>query len=478
MSREIFVVPAFGQGHLLPCLELCKHLAASLNFKIVLVIFSDLSSSIPASLRHENPLIEVAQIQSPPQSFSHPFHKMHNDQIQLSLGLESLLSSRTQSLPVCAIVDVLLVMGWTSQVFKKFQVATVGFFTSGACSTAMEYATWKAHPIDLKPGELRLIPGLPEQMALTVSDIKRRPHGGPQGGGGVGGSKKFGPPNPGERPPWVDDTEDSIALIINTCDDLERPFIEYVANEIRKPVWGIGPLLPQKYWESAGSILHDREIRSNRGSTVTEDQVMDWLDSKAERSVIYISFGSELGPTMEEYPHLAAAIEAWTGPFIWVIQPGSGRPGPPGTVKAEEGYFPHGLDKKVGERGLIIRGWAPQLLILSHPSTGGFLSHCGWNSTVEAIGRGVPFLAWPIRGDQYYDAKLVVSYLKMGYMVSDDMSKMITDDNVIQGIHRLMGDDEVKRRADIIRSKFVHGFPASSLLALGAFKDFINQRLA
>jgi hypothetical protein len=181
---------------------------------------------------------------------------------------------------------------------------------------------------------------------------------------------------------------------------------------------------------------------------------------------------------MEEYMELAQALESCEQPFIWVVQPGSGRPGPPrfvGKLEAEEGYFPHGLDKRVGNRGLIISGWAPQLLILSHKSTGGFLSHCGWNSTVEAIGRGVPLLAWPIRGDQYHDAKLVVSHLRVGYMVSDDLSKRVTKDDIVVGIQRLMCDEEIKNNAEVVSAKFQNGFPRSSVAALYAFKDCINK---
>lgn len=396
-------------------------------------------------------------------------------------------------------------MSWTAEIFKKFDIPTVAFFTSGACSAAMEYAIWKAQPLDIKPGEVRLLPGLPEEMALTYSDMKNRPHGPPPGppgsgsgfpppgppGPGMGfsppgpppggpGSRKRGPPKLGDPPPWVEEVEGSLAMMINTCEDLERPFIDYIANQKGIPVWGVGPLLPEQYWKSAGSILHDREFRTNRRSNVTEDEVIQWLDSKSRGSVLYIAFGTEVGPTAEEYLQLAEALEESTRPFIWVIQPGSGRPGPPpgqpgGDEVKEEGYFPHELESRVAERGLIIRGWAPQLLILSHPSTGGFLSHCGWNSTVEAIGRGVPFLVWPIRGDQHYDAMLVVKYLKIGYMVSEDLSEKIDKEEIVRGIEKLMGDEDIKRRAVARGAIFQHGFPPASMAALDAFRDLINQ---
>ncbi|KAK4252665.1 hypothetical protein QN277_014410 [Acacia crassicarpa] len=497
MSAEIFVVPFFGQGHLFPCMELCKHIS-SRNFKVSLVISSDLASSVPSSLR-DYPLVQIHEVSSSdvmppsePGSQSYPLHPHDRLHSQIALGIEKLLSDcPSSSRPVCAILDVM--MNWLSDSFQKFQVPTVAFFTSGAGSIALEYAIGKVNPEDLKPSEIRLLPGLPDDVALTPSDLKRRPsdHPPPLVGGGpppdVGaGPRMRGPPKPGDHPPFLEHARKTNATMINTCDDLERPFIEYIAKQTGKPVWGVGPLVPDHYWKSAGSIIHDRLVRTNRRSNATEDEVIQWLDSKQRGSVLYVSFGTEVGPTMEEYPQLAAALDSSDRPFIWVIQPNAGKSGPPrplvskqpgSHVEEEEGggYFPHGLDSRVGARGLIICGWAPQLLILSHPSTGGFLSHCGWNSTVEAIGRGVPFLVWPIRGDQYYDAKLVVDHFKVGYMISDDLSQMVKKDNIVKGIERLMNDKDMKSRADSLSTMFQNGFPRSSEAALDAFIRYINQ---
>ncbi|PSR91707.1 UDP-glycosyltransferase [Actinidia chinensis var. chinensis] len=578
---EIYILPFFGQGHLFPCIELCKHLA-SRNYKITLFMSSNPSSSVPSSLRH-HPLLEITQVSAaqgplppPPEFFpgsvpvpvSNPFHSHHQ---QMGRDIETFLSERVNgpARPVCAVLDVM--MSWSKEIFVKFDIPTAAFFTSGACSAAMEYGTWKAQVNDMKPGEIRVIPELPEEMAVAYLDIERRPRGpphpGPNGGppgqpgprllgldggpsdrpgpglhgppGGPGGPPvpghqppwmadvdgsitmlintcddrdggppgqpgprllgldggpsdrpgpglhgppggPGGPPVPGHQPPWMADVDGSITMLINTCDDLEHPFIEYLANRIGKPVWGVGPLLPEKYWKSAGSVFHDHEIRAaNRESNYTEDEVNQWLDLKPRGSVVYVSFGSEVGPTLEEYVQLAGALGESKWPFIWVIQHGSGRHGPPqpSSDPSEEGYYPHGLDTKVGDRGLIIRGWAPQLMILSHPSTGGFLSHCGWNSTVEAIGRGVPLLAWPIRGDQFFNAKLVVQHLKVGYMVSSGGDKVVEKDIVV-GIERLVTDKEVHKRAVALGGKFKHGFPASSEAALDNFINFISQKSA
>ena len=127
----------------------------------------------------------------------------------------------------------------------------------------------------------------------------------------------------------------------------------------------MGPLLPEKYWQSSYSLIGDPVIGEQEGGSNSREQgVIQWLDTKPRGSVLYVAFGSEVRP------------------FIWDVQHDKDhRPDP-------------GLQKRGGNRGLIVYGWAPQLMILSHESTGGFLSHCGWNSTMEAIGRGVPVLAW------------------------------------------------------------------------------------
>ncbi|KAL3497963.1 hypothetical protein ACH5RR_040695 [Cinchona calisaya] len=427
-----------------------------------------------------------------------PNQPPHHHHHEMGSGLEAFLSQKCsgsgQTRPVCAVLDVM--MSSNSEFFVKFAIPTVSLFTSGACSAAMEYASLKAHVDDMKPGETRKFDGLPEEMESSYSDLKRQQHHGPRrhdGGNtscppadGPDGPIKFGRPDGEFRPPgqkrfgppkWLDEVEDSTALLFNTSDDLEHLFIKYIANQIDKPVYGIGPLLPEQYWKSSGSIVHDGEVRSNRESNYTEDQVIQWLDSKPHQSVIFVSFGSEVGPSLEEYVELADALGELNRPFIWAIQPGSGRSGPPPGFMGgepslkEEGYYPHGLKEKVGDRGLIIKGWAPQLLILSHPALGGFLSHCGWNSTVESIGRGVPILAWPIRGDQFHNAKLVVNHLRVGHLLltGDDPAQLVKKDNIMQGIDLLLDDREVYNRALALRCKFKDGFPASSKAALESF---------
>lgn len=465
--REIFVVSAAGQGHLQPCTQLCNHLN-SRNYQTTLVVPS--SAAIPSSsFTRQNPLAKILHLTASPglpRPRLDPLHHKAAQELHHHLADISIIPD--MPLPLCAIVD--FQMGWTKEVFWKFHVPVIGFFTFGSCAAAMEWGAWKVRAGDIRPDELRLIPGLPDHMAFTISDIKRRPAGPPRGDANrpPGGGGEGGPPKPGDRPPWVPEIEGSVALMFNTRDFLERPFIEYMKTQMGVPVWGVGPLLPETYWKPSDSLLlPDRPMKPHhcRQSNYTEEDVARWLDSKPHGSVLYVAFGSEVGPTVEEHPHLASALEESTRPFIWVIQSGSG-----------DGYYPEGLNSKAGERCLIICGWAPQVLILSHKSTGGFLSHCGWNSTVEAIGRGVPILGWPIRGDQVYNAKLVAKHLKVGYGVCEDFTEMVKKEDIVEGIERLMGDEVVKRQAMEIGKRLEDGFPASSVAALDVFVDFIRPK--
>ncbi|KAI3727987.1 hypothetical protein L6452_16612 [Arctium lappa] len=507
---DIFVLPFLGQGHLFPAMELCKNLSSH-NYNVTLIIPSHLSSSIPSTFSKHSSFLHVVQISvsSPPETADESGSRgnpLHGQNIQMGEGIKSFLSTRSEVRPTCVVIDVM--MSWSKEIFVNHEIPVVSFFTSGAIASAMDYGKWKAEVGDMKPGEIRVIPGLPTELAVTFSDLSRGPRGRPQrpnhrpNDGNIGPPKRMrsgppsgfrgrGPPTPGQKPRWLDEVDGSVALLINTCDHLERLFIDYIAEQTKLPVWGVGPLLPEQFWKSAGSILHDHEMRSNHKSNYTEDQVIEWLESKPCGSVIYISFGSEVGPSIEEYKELAKSLEESEQPFIWVIQPGSGKTGIPRSFlggahtdtdsEEEEGYYPEGLDEKVGKRGLIITGWAPQLLILSHPSTGGFLSHCGWNSTVEAIGRGVPILAWPIRGDQFDNAKLVAKHLKIGHIISsaaneDGRPGKLKKDDIAAGVERLMGDETVRNQAKELGKEFESGFPVSSVNGLGAFVEFISSK--
>ncbi|KAJ0989871.1 hypothetical protein J5N97_008227 [Dioscorea zingiberensis] len=452
MASEILVIPFPHPGHVFPATELANHLAAR-NHRITIFLPSTSSS---VSL---HPLIRI-----------HEFSLPHDLRFPPGLLEEIIIPilARISPRPLYAIVDEM--MAWLFDTCKELEIPAVSFFTSSACSASLGHATSRIPPDELNSGRILTFPGLPDDMALTASDMTHRgPHGGPPPG-----LRREGGPvrDRGPRGRGLAATSSAVAVLINTCDELEKVFLDYLAKEAGKPVWGVGPLLPVRFWDAAGSgSVRDGEVRAKRESSVSEKDVIEWLDRKPRGSVIYVSFGSLVGPTEEELVELAAGLEESNRPFIWVVQTEK-------LVESENGsngYFsPEELASRTKGRGLVIRGWAPQLLILSHVATGGYVCHCGWNSTLEALGCGVPVLTWPVRGDQILNAKLMTNRLKTGLPIKADADAVVTRGDVVNGIEKLMADLEVQKRAASMRTVFSEGFPKSSSASLDAFVNFLS----
>ena len=105
-------------------------------------------------------------------------------------------------------------------------------------------------------------------------------------------------------------------------------------------------------------------------------------------------------------------LEASNQTFIWVVKTAGENLSELNNWLEDEKF-----DERVRGRGLVIKGWAPQTLILSHPSVGGFLTHCGWNSTIEGVCSGLPMITWPLFAEQFLNEKFIVQVLKIGVRI-------------------------------------------------------------
>ncbi|PWZ22471.1 Cinnamate beta-D-glucosyltransferase [Zea mays] len=131
------------------------------------------------------------------------------------------------------------------------------------------------------------------------------------------------------------------------------------------------------------------------------DDCVEWLDAQAPRSMVYASVGSVVRLNAEEVGEMAHGLASTGRPFLWVVRPDT-RP-----------LLPEGFLDSVAGRGTVVP-WSPQDRVLAHPSIACFLTHCGWNSTLETIAAGVPVVAFPQWGDQCTDAKFLVEELRIG----------------------------------------------------------------
>ncbi|XP_058080670.1 UDP-glycosyltransferase 73B4-like [Magnolia sinica] len=124
-------------------------------------------------------------------------------------------------------------------------------------------------------------------------------------------------------------------------------------------------------------------------------------------SVIYVSFGSVVIHSDQQLLETAFALEASGHPFIWVVKRHD-------SSSSDEAWLPIGFEERMKGKGLIIRGWAPQVVILNHPSIGAFVTHCGWNSVQEGVHAGLPMITWPSFAEQFWNEKLITDVLKIG----------------------------------------------------------------
>ncbi|PSS11920.1 Beta-D-glucosyl crocetin beta-1,6-glucosyltransferase [Actinidia chinensis var. chinensis] len=156
-----------------------------------------------------------------------------------------------------------------------------------------------------------------------------------------------------------------------------------------------------------------------------------------------VSFGTEYFLSQHEMEEIALGLELSGVNFIRVLR------FPMGSNTSVERALPLGFLERVEERGLVVEGWAPQVKILRHPSVGGFVSHCGWGSTMEAMKYGTPIIAIPIQYDQPANARLVEEIGVGVEVVRDSNGKFdrVKLGDVIKNVILFDGEGNVRKKA-------------------------------
>ena len=172
-------------------------------------------------------------------------------------------------------------------------------------------------------------------------------------------------------------------LILNTFDALEQDVLDPLLSMF-PPICTIGPLSLL-----LNQIPDDNSIGSNLWRE--EPECLKWLDSQQPSSVVYVNFGSITVMTPEQLVEFAWGLANTGQPFLWILRPD--------LVVGDSAILPPEFVTEAKQRGLMA-SWCPQEKVLNHPSVGGFLTHCGWNSTIESICAGVPMVCWPFFAEQ------------------------------------------------------------------------------
>ncbi|KAK3416040.1 hypothetical protein EUGRSUZ_H01247 [Eucalyptus grandis] len=223
-------------------------------------------------------------------------------------------------------------------------------------------------------------------------------------------------------------------ILLNVWEDLQAETLAALRNEeflgraVNGPVYTVGPL-----------------IRPVRPAGLGKE-LLEWLDKQPRESVLLVSFGSGGTMSAEQLAELAWGLELSRQRFIWILR----KPivesldgsffdvGKGGGDDELSSFLPDGFAVRTRDVGLIIPLWGPQLDILSHPSVGGFLSHCGWNSTLESIVNGVPMIAWPLYAEQRQNATLLAEEIGVVIRPKELPSKKIVGREEIEKLARMI----------------------------------------
>ncbi|KAK4254309.1 hypothetical protein QN277_009710 [Acacia crassicarpa] len=243
----------------------------------------------------------------------------------------------------------------------------------------------------------------------------------------------------GYVPQQIEAASKASAIIIPTYDALEPQVLNALSSMYPK-LYTIGPLdLLLQNQTSNSSVKKNNNCEALKCNLWKEEsECLKWLDSKQPNSVLYVNFGSVIVMRPEQLIELAWGLANSKQNFMWVIR---------GDLVINRGnintILPKEITEEIKERSLIL-GWCPQEEVLKHPAVGGFLSHCGWNSTIESISNGVPMICCPFFNDQMLHRRFVSREWGCGLaMESEDVKR----DEVERLVRELMeGEEGVKVR--------------------------------
>ncbi|CAJ1850080.1 unnamed protein product [Sphenostylis stenocarpa] len=230
------------------------------------------------------------------------------------------------------------------------------------------------------------------------------------------------------------DEEPNPIVLVNTFQDLEPEALKAIDKLTMIP---IGPLIPSALLDGkdpadtsfGGDIFH--------GS----NDYVEWLDSKPALSVVYVSFGTLAVLSQRQMEELARALLDSGYPFLWVIR------------ESNEKLQELSCRKELEKRGKIVN-WCSQVEVLWHGSLGCFVTHCGWNSTMESLVTGVPMVAFPQWTDQGTNAKMVEDVWKTGMRVDGKVNEegIVEAEEIRKCLEVVMGrggkGEELRRNAE------------------------------
>ncbi|PKA55940.1 Hydroquinone glucosyltransferase [Apostasia shenzhenica] len=453
-NPHVVLLPSPGMGHLTPLAELAKRLVLHHNLSATIITFSDHSSggnqqafisSLPAGISTTS-LPPVPLDDLPPTT-----HIVTRISVMLARSVPDVRRTlqaiqKTTGKVAAYIVD--LFGGDTLSVAKELGIPQFLFCTSNFfyLSFFLHLSTLQESPETAEPLQLPgCIPLQAKDFSRSATDRK---------------SDEFA---------WMvhhSRCHNQLdGIMVNSFEALEDETARFFREkgEGKPPVLPVGPLITYA-GDSVGNNL---------------ESCLEWLDQQPDCSVLFISFGSGGSLSQKQTWELAVGLEMSGQRFLWVVRKptdvsGGGAYFNPQSTSDPLEFLPEGFLERTKEKGMVVPCWAPQAKVLAHEAVGGFLSHCGWNSTLESIVYGVPMIAWPLYSEQPMNAEMLVEKVKVALRPlqtrNDGLVRKEEIAEVVQDLMEGEGGKEVRRRVREIKEAAVKAVSAGGSSYAGLAK--------
>ncbi|KAL5201696.1 hypothetical protein ABZP36_036050 [Zizania latifolia] len=436
-SVHVVLVPYPSQGHINPVLQFGKRLAAHSGVRCTVavtrfVVGSTASPCCPGSV-HVAVFSDGCDSGGPAELGGHRGPYFERLEAAGSESLDRLLREEAERAgwPARMVVVYDAFMPWVPRLARRHGAAACAAFLTQTCAVDVVYTHARAGRLALpvREGPPLHLPGLPAPLA--VADVPTF----------LAATDAHHPCMRELLTNQFTGLENVDHVFVNSFHELEPQEAEYMAA-----TWGaktIGPTVPSVYLDNR---LPDDASYGFQLHTPMTVESRAWLDAQPARSVVYASFGSIVAPGPEQMAEVAEGLYSSGNPFLWVVR------------ATETGKLPEGFAGNLKEgraaasRGLVVP-WCPQLEVLAHRAVGCFVTHCGWNSTVEALSAGVPMVAMPQWSDQTTNAKYIEDVWRVGVRARrPDGGVVVTKEEVERCVREVMTEggamaEEYRRNA-------------------------------
>ncbi|KAK2966494.1 hypothetical protein RJ640_019023 [Escallonia rubra] len=421
---HVAILPTPGMGHLIPLTEFAKRLVLHHSFTITFIIPTDGSSMQPQRDILQTLPKSINSIFLPPVSFS-DLPEDGKIEIRIALSVTRSLPSLREALKELAqstrlsafVVDLLGTLAFPVAI--EFGVSPYVFFPTTAMNLCL---VLHSHKLDESfsceyrdLSEPVILPGcVPVHGTDLVEPFQ---------------DKKD------EAYKWILSISKlynlAEGIMVNSFMDLEPGAFKALKEGgwCKPPVYPVGPLI------QAGSASGDNGF-----------ECLKWLGEQPSGSVLFVSFGSGGTLSHEQLTELALGLEMSGQRFLWVVRSPHEKSNASyfsaQTNKDPFDFLPDGFLDRTNGSGLVLSSWTPQIQVLGHGSTGGFLTHCGWNSTLESIVHGVPIIAWPLFAEQKMNAVLLSDDLKVALRVKVNGNGVVERENIAKYARGLIKGQE------------------------------------